>query len=267
MTTWNSAFESVPADDDSISAGAGVIRTLKAAIRERMAKDHYMDVSGEDSDHGEHSRITFQAPLESNPATEEDKSFLYTKDVSGKAELFWKDEDGNALQLTSEGALNYTPGDSCVNPAGSVMAFMGTSAPGGWLECNGAAVSRTTYSGLFDVISTMYGAGDGSTTFNLPDIRGYFLRGWDHGAGNDPDASSRTNRGDGSTGDYVGTKQEDDFESHNHSISGASASSSANNGDDERSDGNPTGTAPAIGDAGGSETRPKNINVMYCIKT
>lgn len=57
-------------------------------------------------------------------------------------------------------------------PVGSVVPFTGTLAPDGWLLCNGQAVSRTTYDDLFGVIGTSYGAGDGSTTFNLPDMRG-----------------------------------------------------------------------------------------------
>jgi microcystin-dependent protein len=62
-------------------------------------------------------------------------------------------------------------------PAGNIAAYGGTSAPTGWLICDGSRVSRTTYSGLFTAISTRYGTGDGSTTFNLPDLRGTFLRG------------------------------------------------------------------------------------------
>lgn len=57
-------------------------------------------------------------------------------------------------------------------PAGVISAYGGTTAPAGWLICNGSAVSRTTYAGLFAVIGTAYGSGDGSTTFNLPDGRG-----------------------------------------------------------------------------------------------
>lgn len=57
-------------------------------------------------------------------------------------------------------------------PAGAITAFGGASAPTGWLICDGSAVSRTTYATLFALFSTTYGAGDGSTTFNLPDLRG-----------------------------------------------------------------------------------------------
>lgn len=58
------------------------------------------------------------------------------------------------------------------NPAGIIMPFAGTVAPHGCLFCDGSAVSRTTYAELFSVIGTTYGAGDGETTFNIPDLSG-----------------------------------------------------------------------------------------------
>ena len=70
-------------------------------------------------------------------------------------------------------------------PAGAVMPFAGTDAPLGWLLCNGAAVSRDTYSDLFDVLGTTFGAGDGSTTFNTPDMRGRITLGLDNIGGSD----------------------------------------------------------------------------------
>lgn len=70
-------------------------------------------------------------------------------------------------------------------PSGAVMYFAGRTAPAGWLKANGAAVSRTTYAALFAAIGTTYGAGDGRSTFNLPDLRAEFLRGWDDGRGID----------------------------------------------------------------------------------
>lgn len=69
--------------------------------------------------------------------------------------------------------------------AGSVLWFAMSTPPAGFLKANGAAVSRTTYSRLFSKISTTWGAGDGSTTFNLPDLRGEFIRGWDDARGVD----------------------------------------------------------------------------------
>ena len=64
-------------------------------------------------------------------------------------------------------------------PSGCVMPFAGATPPDGWLLCYGQAVSRTTYSDLFAAIATTYGAGDGSTTFNLPDLRGRVAAGKD----------------------------------------------------------------------------------------
>lgn len=62
-------------------------------------------------------------------------------------------------------------------PTGSILAFAGATAPAGYLPCDGSRVSRTTYSALFAVIGTSFGQGDGSTTFNVPDLRGMFVRG------------------------------------------------------------------------------------------
>ena len=70
-------------------------------------------------------------------------------------------------------------------PTGAFVFFAMNTPPTGWLKANGAAISRTTYSALFDAIGTTFGAGDGSTTFNLPDMRGEFPRGWDDGRGVD----------------------------------------------------------------------------------
>lgn len=70
-------------------------------------------------------------------------------------------------------------------PASTVLPFATTNIPDGFLECNGAAISRTAYSKLFAAIGTTFGVGDGSTTFNIPDLRGEFIRGWDNGRGVD----------------------------------------------------------------------------------
>ena len=102
-------------------------------------------------------------------------------------------------------------------PIGGVMPFGGTTAPSGWLMCDGSAVSRTTYSDLFTVIGVAHGSGDGSTTFCVPDYRGVVIRGVDGSAGLDPDKASRSamNYG-GNTGNNVGSVQSDSFASHNH---------------------------------------------------
>lgn len=61
-----------------------------------------------------------------------------------------------------------------IMPAGAITQYAGLNAPDGWLLCDGAEVSRTTYAALFDAIGTAYGTGDGSTTFNLPNMSGRF---------------------------------------------------------------------------------------------
>ena len=67
--------------------------------------------------------------------------------------------------------------DAYALPIGSYIQFAGSQAPVGFLVCNGGEISRTTYSALFAVIGTTYGSGDGSTTFNLPDLTDRFLQG------------------------------------------------------------------------------------------
>ena len=74
---------------------------------------------------------------------------------------------GEVLQYDGSGWVNASP----PTPTGSVIAFAGASAPSGWLLCDGTAVSRSTYADLFTIISTTYGSGDGSSTFNVPDLR------------------------------------------------------------------------------------------------
>lgn len=146
-------------------------------------------------------------------------------------------------------------------PAGTVIAFPVATPPTGYLECDGSSISRTTYAALFAVISDDYGTADGAS-FNLPDYRGRFLRGWAHGQTTDPDRASRTDRGDGTTGDYVGTKQADEFESHDHDYY-QSLSNQTSSGTGVYA-GRTTGTT--FSNPGGNETRPININVMFCVK-
>lgn len=88
-------------------------------------------------------------------------------------------------------------------PAGSFVWFCGTGAPPGYLVCNGQAVYRLGYPALFAAIGVTYGAGDGKTTFNIPDTRGYFVRSLDQSKGIDP-------------GRVIGSKVDDRLISHSH---------------------------------------------------
>lgn len=186
-------------------------------------------------------------------------------------------------------------------PPGMIAPYVATSAPTGWLLCDGSQVSRTTYAALYAVIGTKYGYGDNATTFHLPDFRGRFLRGYDNSAGRDPDAASRTamNTG-GSTGDAIGSIQAAAYASHTHTAtdsghthtatdSGHTHGFALGNGDTGlappgTSQGNSVTTSTTSSgtanitvasstanitnaNSGGNETRPINANVNYIIKT
>lgn len=120
----------------------------------------------------------------------------------------------NALIGNTE--YNKTGGGGFV-PTGTILPFSSSTVPDNYLECDGSTVSRTSYSDLFNIIGESWGEGDGTTTFSLPDLRGYFLRGYDHGAGNDPNAASRTEMSTGgATGDNVGSRQDHAMQGHTH---------------------------------------------------
>ena len=155
-------------------------------------------------------------------------------------------------------------------PAGVVFAFAGSSGsvPEGWLLCDGRAVSRSDNAALYVAIGAAHGAGDGSSTFHLPDYRGRFLRGVDLGAGRDPDATAREAAVEGGQGgDLVGSVQEDGLAAHSHDYSSFRLRDvdwmrgvkhpSNGTGDLKRS-----GTT---GESGGSETRPENAAVNWII--
>lgn len=152
-----------------------------------------------------------------------------------------------------------------IMPVGSVLPYFGIVAPQGWLICNGAEISRTTYSDLYNVIGTSCGSGNGTSTFIIPDLRGMFLRGVDGTAGNDPDNSTRMaqNTG-GNTGNNVGTVQNDTLASHSHT-----QNLILNTGGDLKTttgSGSESQNAANTGNTGGSETRPVNVYVNYIIK-
>lgn len=152
-------------------------------------------------------------------------------------------------------------------PPGSTMLWWTDTAPTGWVFLEGQAISRTTYPRLFALFSTTFGVGDGSTTFNLPDVRGRFPRFWDHGKGLDPDAATRTAPAGSSVtaGDHVATLQDDQFEAHTHSYD-RSAPNAINAGQGSGFAGNGAAST-ASGSAGsGTETRPTNMNVGVIIK-
>ncbi len=151
--------------------------------------------------------------------------------------------------------------DSLGSPVGSIITYASDSVPNNYLECDGRDLSRALYSDLYGAIGTKYGVGNGTTTFGIPDLRGKFVRGWDHGAGNDPDAGTRTDRGDGTTGDEVGTLQADGVGPHTHTTGEANGPTGGGTNWLR-----PSGGTTATDANTGNETRPVNVNMMYCIR-
>ena len=155
---------------------------------------------------------------------------------------------------------------------GMLADFPSAVLKDGWLKCNGAAVSRITYAALFAYLGTAYGAGDGVTTFNLPDYRGEFRRTWDDGRGID-------------TGRVIGSTQDGQNQSHRHfafsnsptldpasnplTASSYASKIGATGGESNYNIAGSTTIDSAVGltsSSGGAETRPRNMAVMTCIK-
>jgi microcystin-dependent protein len=198
-----------------------------------------------------------------NPAT--------TLDVNGTArmtgfQLGTSATAGNVLTTDANGIGSWNP-VSAVMPAGIILPYGGTSVPVGWLIADGSAVSRTSYANLFAAIGTTYGSGDGSTTFNLPNLVNKFARGSatpGTGAGADTHTHaagsyagpSHTHGVSGSTSTYNGVGQTGNYgssltHSHSHTISLTSGAD---------------GTGAITGTSASGDNVPAYEKVMYIIK-
>jgi len=153
-------------------------------------------------------------------------------------------------------------------PTGTVIHTATAAAPTGFLKANGALVSRVTYGALFAAIGITYGAGDGVTTFALPDLRGEFLRGLDDGRGID-------------AGRALGSAQASANLQHNHSVtdpghlhaytwksdySVLNGGSEPNGRTNAASNTGASATGITINNSGTTESRPRNIALLACIK-
>lgn len=112
---------------------------------------------------------------------------------------------GSIVNPADNVSLDVTDIARSVLPVGTVIYLAGSTVPTGFLKCNGAELLRSVYTDLFSAIGDAYGAGDGSTSFLLPDLRGEFIRGWDDGRGID-------------SGRALGSAQDDAFQGHAHDI-------------------------------------------------
>jgi microcystin-dependent protein len=166
---------------------------------------------------------------------------------------------GAGLVNLATGVTGVLPVANGGTPIGSFIWHTASTAPTSYLEANGATISRTTYAALFAVIGTTYGSGDGSTTFNLPNVSGYFVRGWDNGRGVD-------------SGRAFGSNQTNSIQSHTHGMWQTLSRDSAQGDPNATSAGSFGGGAaqfyqhPNTDSTGSTETRPVNIAFLPCVR-
>lgn len=157
-------------------------------------------------------------------------------------------------------------------PAGSIQMYGGSSAPTGWALCNGSLLNRTTYATLFTAIGTTFGAGDGSTTFKIPDMRGVFAK----GAGTTDRAAGKDASGNFYAGGSLGAYATDQMQGHQHAGTISANSVYAANqypmpatgkGGTAPSDviGNPTAASNGTPRTGAT-TEPQSLALNYIIK-
>ena len=203
--------------------------------------------------------------------------------------------DGGTYSLWS-GYLMHAPAThsssgsvTSTSPTGMIASFGMETPPDGWHVCNGGEYSITSYSELYAVIGTTWGeltdgsGGSGDTHFRVPDLRGEFLRGFDNAAGNDPDASDRTG-GDavgssqsqgiprlfGSWGDNHGNARQNVFNQTGHSgtqaIYGSGTTPWRQSIESDTGHHSYVNLDSSLVIPHGSDVRPRNKNVQFCIK-
>jgi len=178
------------------------------------------------------------------------------------------DKDGNFIAGPGPNPGGNTPDNVGNVPVGAIMHWPLDPPDLGieWLICDGGSYATGSFPNLFAYLGYAYGGA--AANFNVPDYRGNFLRGQDRGAGVDPQAGIRTNRGDGTTGDNPGTRQAEDvlataIGAHTHLYQGVTGGPLSGGGGFA---GGLTPTGPAAGGGTGVETRPVNVYTVIAIK-
>ena len=195
--------------------------------------------------------------------------------VTGLVGTYNSFSDGETLTASKLNANFNALKTAIASTVGTISAYGGNTAPTGWLLCDGTAVSQTTYADLFAVIGCNFGCSGGN--FNLPDLRGRFLRGRDGGALRDPDSGTRTAMSTGgNTADNVGSLQVDGFQGHFHSMNFyllpvvSSGTYGFGGGGQSIATASPTSSPVSDGSNGipriTSETRPVNAYVNWIVK-
>ncbi len=180
-------------------------------------------------------------------------------DVDLADTVIFKDaRTGNEARAVVTKASDGKIDDSFLNtPSGAIISYGGSSAPSGWLLCDGSAVSRTTYSDLFTIISTAYGNGDGSTTFNVPDMQGNVPVGKDSGTFSSLGASG---------GEETHTLITSEMPAHTHDSGTVSSISKQNSAPGGADAGTGITTSSTGGDGAHNNLQPYLV-VNYIIKT
>jgi microcystin-dependent protein len=179
------------------------------------------------------NKVAITAPASSATLTLADGSTLAT---SGANSLTLTTTGATNVTLPTSGTLATTANTGLV-PSGALMPYAGSAAPSGWLLADGSAVSRSTYASLFSAIGTTYGSGDGSTTFNLPDLRGRVAVGKDNMGGSTAGRITSGNAGivgttlgaaggDERTPSHTHTASTDSQGNHTHTGSGTTSGES-----------------------------------------
>jgi microcystin-dependent protein len=174
--------------------------------------------------------------------------------IANNDELYARANNGWQAFSTSSGTV------------GEIIAWPDVDPPDNFLICDGSLQNATTFADLFAVVGYKFG-GSGAN-FNLPDLRGRFVRGSNNGAGVDPDAASRTDRGDGVTGDQVGTRQAAALGPHNHTFSAQQniGGFTDNGGAPDQRSTQQNASTSSTGSGIEGDTRPINVQMNYIIR-
>ena len=249
-----------PANAIDVAAGAIQISTSGGTARTVMSADATDSIFAVSDDRN--------FTVKTNAAT---RLTINSTDATSTVPVVLPTNPTTALQAATKAYVDLG------SPAGIIAPFAGTSAPSGWLACDGSAVSQTTYATLYAAIGATWNTGgEGAGNFRLPDLRGMFLRGT---------GTNATGSSSGAVGPSVGAYAADTYLNHNHAVTDPGHAHGYNYTPDRRlGDGsgssywinNPgtysttsvtTGVSVNTSTTGGTETKPKNYGVLYIIKT
>ena len=209
---------------------------------------------------------------------------LYATDVVVKSDGTGANNNGISFQNSSATEIFVIEGDGEIqagqgrikdksgylSPVGSLIMYAGSSAPTGWLLCDGSAVSRSTYADLFSSIGTNYGAGDGSSTFALPDLRGRMPLGLDNMGGTSANivTNAQADALNGKEGAETHTLTSSEMPAHTHTYSNLTGGSHSDAGSGSFTNYQSTNsqTSGSTGSGSAHNNMPPYIALNYIIK-